>query len=289
MDRIKLSEFASSKVYSFLGVFANLDAITVAVYKDGSATPEAMTTGTAVQIGTTGVFYYPLSDLVTPPTAFAEYYWTMVDATTKKYSGFFRVGGWVESASSGPGANSVTITVNDAVPVPILGVEVQVWNAAQTVKLDSKNTNSSGIVVFALDDGAYKVVLAKPQYSFTVPEDLTVSGTTTDTYAGAAIVITPSSGAGENEVSIFVSSQRPTVSLASLTGTAEIISLPAELSGVFYSGQKVNGTYDPANNRIYWVLPRSSTVQFKVSELGIEGSDAQKAITDAASSDYKDL
>ncbi len=289
MDRIKLSEFASSKVYSFFGVFTNGDAITVNVYKDGSGTPQSMTTGTATQIGTTGVFFYPLSDLVTAPTAFAEYFWTMEDATTKKYSGFFRVAGWVESASSGPGANQVTITVNDTIPVPILGVEVQIWNAAQTVKLDTKNTNSSGIAVFALDDASYKVVLAKPQYSFTVPEDLVVSGVTTDTYTGTAIVITPGSGAGECEVSVFVSSQRPTIALASLQGTAEIISLPAELSGIFYTGQKVDGTYDSSNTRMFWILPRGSTVQFKISSMGIEGVDAQKAIPAAASADYKDL
>jgi len=289
MDRIKLSEFASSKVYSFFGVFADGDAITVNVYKDGSSTPESMTTGTAVQIGTTGVFFYPLSDLVTPPTAFSEYFWTMEDATTKKFSGLFRVAGWVETASSGPGANQVTITVNDAVAVPILDVEVQIWNEGLTVMLDFKNTDSSGEAVFALDDDSYKVILAKPQYSFTVPEDLTVSGVTVDTYTGTAIVITPGSGAGECEVSVFTSSQQPTISLASLEGTAEIISLPAEISGIFYPGQKVVGTYQPSNNRIFWILPRGSTVQFKISTLGIEGVDAQKAIPDSASENYKDL
>jgi len=289
MDRIKLSEFASSKVYSFLGVFTDGDSITVAVYKDGSATPETMTTGTAVQIGTTGVFYYPLSDLVTPPTAFSEYFWTMEDTTTKQYSGLFRVAGWVETSSSGPGANSVTITVNDTVPNPIAGVEVKVFNSAQTVLLDIKTTDANGQVVFAIDDGSYKIQLAKTQYTFDVPEDLTVSDVTTDTYEGTPIVITPGSGAGECEVSVFVSSQRPTIALASLTGTAEIISLPAELSGVFYTGQKVSGTYDSSNTRMFWVLPRGATVQFKISDMGIEGVGAQKAIPDSASADYKDL
>ena len=289
MDRIKIAEFDSLKVYSTFGVFANGDVITTNVYKDGSSSAESQTAGTVTQIGTTGVFAYPLSDLVNNPTTLTEYYWTMEDATTKKDSGFIRVGGWVETASSGPGANQVTITVNDAIPAPIAGVEVKVFNSAQTVLLDVKTTNASGQVVFALDDGAYKVQLAKTQYSFTVPEDLTVSGVTTDTYIGAPIVITPGSGAGECEVSIFVSSQRPTIALASLTGTAEIVSLPAEISGVFYTGQKVAGTYDSSNTRIFWILPRGATVQFKVEDLGIESTDAQKAIPDAASADYKDL
>lgn len=286
MDRIKLSEFSSVKVYSPFGVFANGDVITINVYKNGSSTPEAKTTGTVSQIGTTGVFFYPLSDLTNQPTTFTEYYWTMADATTKKFSGYLRTGGWVETASSGPGANQTTITVNDSVPAPILEVEVQVWNSGQTVLLDTKTTNASGQVVFALNDGSYKVVLSKPQYSFTVPEDLTVSGVTTDTYTGAPIVITPGAGAGECEVSVFTSSQKPSVPLASLEGTAQIVELPAELSGVFYSGQKINGTYDSVNSRIFWVLPQGSTTSFKIDTLGIS---AEKAIPATSSANYKDL
>lgn len=286
MDRIKLSEFDSIKLYSSLGVFANGDTVTVKIYKDGSATPETPTVGTATQIGTTGIFYYPMSDIAAGPTAFGEYYWTMEDATTKKESGFFRVGGWVETASSGPGANATTITVNDATPNPISGVEVKVFNAAQTVLLDVKTTDANGQVVFALNDGSYKVQLSKNQYTFTVPEDLTVSGVSVDTYAGAPIVITPGSGASECEVSIFASSQRPTVPLSVLEGTATIVSLPVEISGVYYPNQKIAGTYDSINFRIFWILPQGATVAFKVDDLGIQD---EKAIPASSSADYKDL
>jgi hypothetical protein len=87
-------------------------------------------------------------------------------------------------------------------------------------------------------------------------------------------------------VSIFTASQRPTVPLSSLEGTAQIVSLPAEISGVYYPGQKVNGIYEPTNDRIYWILPQGATVSFQVIDLGIS---AEKAIPAASSANYKDL
>ena len=265
--------------------FTSLDTVTITLWDLSDDSVETLTSASCSEIASSGLFSWALSNITTYPTAYKEYVYEM-DNGAVEVSGKIIL---FDEADKANGANQVTITVNDGVPVPILGVEVQVWNAAQTVMLDSKSTDSSGQVVFALDDGAYKVRLAKPQYSFTVPEDLTVSSTTVDTYSGTAIVITPGSGAGECEVSIFAASQRPTVNLANLEGSAEIISLPAELSGIFYPGLKVTGTYDSVNGRVYWVLPRGSTVQFKVDLLGISSSDAQKAIPDSASADYKDL
>ncbi len=265
--------------------FTSLDTVTITLWDLSDDSVETLTSNSVTEIASSGLFSWTLSNITTYPTSYTEYVYQMTNGATL-------IEGKVvlfDEADKANGVNQVTITVNDGVPVPILGVEVQIWNAAETVMLDTKETDSSGQVVFALDDGAYKVRLAKPQYSFTVPEDLTVSGTTTDTYSGTAIVITPGSGAGECEVSIFTASQRPTVNLANLDGSAEIISLPAELSGIFYPGLKVPGIYDSINGRIYWVLPRGATVQFKVDDLGISSSDAQKAIPDSASADYKDL
>ncbi len=265
--------------------FTTFDTVTITLWDLSDDSVETLTSASCSEIASSGLFSWALSNITTYPTSYTEYVYKMDNTSVQIYGKVILH----DIADQANGANQVTITVNDGVPVPILGVEVQVWNAAQTVMLDSKSTNASGQVVFALDDGSYKVRLAKPQYSFTVPEDLTVSGTTTDTYAGAAIVITPGSGAGECEVSIFAASQRPTVNLANLEGSAEIISLPAELSGIFYPGLKVKGTYDSVNGRIFWVLPRGATVQFKVDDLGISSSDAQKAIPDSASADYSDL
>jgi hypothetical protein len=263
--------------------FTTLDTVTISIADLSDDSVVALDTNSCTEVTTSGVFKFPLSNITTYPTTPVEYVYIMTNGATTK-SGKITL---YAQEGSVNGANQTTITVNDSVPAPIVSVEVQVWNSGQTVLLDTKTTNASGQVVFALDDGSYKVVLSKPQYSFTVPEDLTVSGVTTDTYTGNAIVITPGSGAGECEVSIFSASQRPTVNLANLEGTAQIVNLPAELSGIYYPGQKISGTYvstSPA--RLYWILPQGATVSFKCDTLGIS---AEKAIPATSSADYKDL
>lgn len=263
--------------------FTTGDTVTISMADLSDGATVTLTSASCTEIGSSGIFRWPVSNITTYPTSFTEYSYIMTNSSTTK------VGKLVlfDIDDQANGANQTTITVNDSVPAPISGVQVQVFNSAQTVLLDVKSTDASGQVVFALNDGSYKVVMSKNQYSFTVPEDLTVSGVTTDDYTGSPIVITPGAGALENEVSIFVSSQRPTVNLSSLEGTAQIVSLPAELSGVYYPGQKIPGTYVSATPaRIYWILPQGATVAFQVKDLGIS---AEKAVPASSSSDYKDL
>jgi hypothetical protein len=265
--------------------FTTSDTVTITLLDLSDGSTETLDSNSCAEIGSTGLFSFELAQITTYPTSFTEYAYVMNNGAVNKDGKVILY----DEADKANGANQTTITVEDSGSSPIADVSVQVLNSAQTLLLDIKDTDSNGQVVFALDDGSYKIRLAKSQYSFTVPEDLTVSGTTVDTYDGTALVITPGSGAGECEVSIFTSSQRPTVSLASLSGTAQIINLPVELTGIYYPGQKIAGTYEPSNNRIFWILPRGSTCQFKVDDLGINSTAAQKAIPDAASADYKDL
>lgn len=104
MTRNLLSEVSSLKVYSSIGTFANGDTMSIAVYKDGSSTPETLTTGTLTEIGSTGIFYWNFSDLATAPTALSQYYWVMSDTTTKTESGIETFGGWPELLNSLPQA-----------------------------------------------------------------------------------------------------------------------------------------------------------------------------------------
>lgn len=262
--------------------FTTSDTVTISLADLSDGSTVALDSNACTEITTSGIFRWPVANITTYPTSFTEYSYIMTNGSATK------VGKLVlfDQADFANGANQVTITVNDTVPNPIEGVQVQIWNSADTVLQDIKSTNASGQVVVMLNDGDYKVKLFKSLVSFTVPEDLTVSGTTTDTYEGTLITITSGAGAGECEVSIFSASQRPTVALSSLTGTAQIVSLPAELTGVFYPGKKIDGTYDSVLGRIFWVLPRGATVAFKVDDLGIQ---TENAIPDQASADYKDL
>ena len=288
MNRHILSEASSIKVFSPVGVFANGDTMSITVYKDGSSTPESLTAGTLTELGSTGIFFWPFSDLVNAPTALSQYYWTMQDTTTKKSSGSEIFGGYPNDISSVSGANQVTITVEETDTTPIASVEVQILNAAQDTVLDRKLTDVNGDAVFALDDGSYKARLTKPQVTFTVPEDLTVSGTTVDTYNGTLLTITSVAGVNECEVSIYVSSQRPTIPLLNLSGTAQIKVLPTLLSSVYYSGEKIDGSFDSTNKRMFFVLPQGAIVEFLIKDI-LGTTKVSKLIPATATANFQDL
>lgn len=116
-----------------------------------------------------------------------------VVAVVNGVSGKAVVGEFVIEEASG--ANAVTITVRQADLTPIPDVSVRILNSAQTLTLKTATTNAIGQVVTALNDGSYKVRLSKSLVNFTVPETLTVSGTTTIAYTGAPISVTaPATG-----------------------------------------------------------------------------------------------
>ena len=276
-QRISLSESAYLSEE-----FTTGNTVTISMYDLSDGSEIALDSSSCTEIGATGVFRFALSNITTYPTSFTEIVYIMDNSVTTKSGKVILY----DPDELTTGANQVTLTIQDDDTDPIEGVEVKVYNSAQTLLLGIKTTDSNGQVVFSLNDGSYKVRLYKSLVDFTVPEDLTVSGVTTDTYTGTLLTITSGAGAGECELSIFVSSQRPTVALSSLSGTAQIVSLPAEISGVYYPGLKISGTYSSTQKRIYWVLPRGATCNFRVPDLGIQ---AEKAIPDAASADYSTL
>lgn len=262
--------------------------ITITVYRNASGTPEILTDNVCLQQGTSGVYIWSFSNLDSAPASYSDYFWTMTNGS-EAVDGSERFGGWPDQVSNLQGLNTVTITVKDnaATPLAIEGVKVEIYNSDNTVFQDGKTTDINGQAVFLLNNGSYKVRLAKTQVGFAIPEDLTVSGATSQEYTGIPVQIVSGAGAGECEVSIFAASQRPSTNLASLKGTAQIVNLPVNLGGKYYPNQKIEGNYSSVGDaRLYWVLPIGATVQFKVDDLGI--SD-QKAIPDQVSADYKDL
>jgi hypothetical protein len=283
MSRFVLSEIATTVIR---GRFVTGDTISVTIYNNASGTPVPLDSNSCIEIGTTGFFVFGLNNITTPPTSYADLLFIMSDGDTAEVSGNIIFGGFLETIDANVGANEVTITIEESDETPIVSAEVQLLNSDQTVVLDTKITDSNGEVVFSADDGSYKVRSTKAQVSFTLPETLTVSGTTTDTYNGIVNVISPESGAGECEVSIFSASQKPSAYLSTLKGTAIIKSLPTLLTGIYYSGQKVLGAYSASTGRLYWILPRGAVVAFVVDDLGI---NTEKTIPDSASSDYQDL
>jgi hypothetical protein len=71
------------------------------------------------------------------------------------------------------GANAVTITVEDATPTLLSSASVRITQGANT---QPKQTNSSGIASFSLDDGSYTISITKGGYTFT-PVTISVDAT----------------------------------------------------------------------------------------------------------------
>jgi hypothetical protein len=95
---------------------------------------------------------------------------------------------------TGTGNRVVTIHVQDALAADIADVLVRIGTA-------SAYTDSGGDAVFALDDGAYDVILRKDFVTFTVPESLTVAGDGTHNYTG--VVFAPSVPTAPNTCVVY--------------------------------------------------------------------------------------
>ena len=63
-------------------LFTDGDTVTIAVYKNGSSTPESLTSNVCAQKGTTGIFEWSYSNLTTPPTIFQQYTWIMTNQSS---------------------------------------------------------------------------------------------------------------------------------------------------------------------------------------------------------------
>jgi len=87
----------------------------------------------------------------------------------------------------GTGARTVTITVNDGASV----LQNAIVRLSQGVENYVGKTNSSGVIVFAVDDATWDVAITKSGYRFT-PTTLVVDGAETRTYSMTARAFTPS-------------------------------------------------------------------------------------------------
>ena len=100
-----------------------------------------------------------------------------------------------QQASAGTGARTVTITIDDGTN-PIENVKVRVTSGAETY---AQTTDSSGQVVFYLDDATWTVVITKAGYQGT-SASLAVSSDISQTYSITQIVAVAASDYGYSDV-----------------------------------------------------------------------------------------
>lgn len=190
---------------------------------------------------------------------------------------------WVSGSLTG--SNTVTLTLYlTGTTTPILDARLEIWNFDLSSILTFGITDANGQISFTADNGNYKVKFKKSGYSFTTPDDLTVSGDTTTTYYGDTITITEPSESNTCRVYEFCYGQDG-LPVQEAYGIARIVSIPLDDGGVLYTNDEVQGTYNSENGLIYWDIVYGAQVKFTISDFGIIGpkiipEEATKRISD---------
>ncbi len=189
------------------------------------------------------------------------------------------------------GNRLVTLTFYlTATVTPIQGIEVDIWNNGQTVKQNGQplTTDANGQITVSLNDGTYKVRPRKQGYTFTVPETLTVSGNTSQTYYGNTIDIGAPLAANACRVYEYCFMPDDQTPMATVKAKAKIVGLPYDYNGKYHSGQEIDGTYNAVTGVVYWDLVWGSRVEFFIRDIHEEEvtkvipSEVEKRLEDIA-------
>jgi hypothetical protein len=174
---------------------------------------------------------------------------------------FFQIKAKVDAQLSGP--SNVTLTIEEADTTPIGSVYVVIKDVTEVITLWTGITDINGQVTFTAQDTSYKVILNKVGVAFNASEDLTVSGTTAETYNGTVLVI-PTPGSPE-AVTIYEDfrNQDDNGIPSSIDVTAEIIKLPYNFNDTVHKGDKVDAIYNNVTGRATWELVKGAKVRFR--------------------------
>lgn len=287
MKQFVIGELASGIMRVFM---TTGETVTAALY-DASGSVVPLTSGATTEIGATGIFSWPLSDITTPPTAYQDYLVVFTGSVTGSIADEFRVAGWPETLINGliaspVGASSVTITVQDQDTNPIGSVGVGIYDSTNTVLQGSGVTAADGTFSFSMNDGTYKVRLFKNQVNFSAVETLTVSGTTSTTYTGEALTIPAPVESNVNRVYSYAFNQSGSNAVLDINATAEIKGLPFNSGSGYHIGDKVKPTFSTSDGFFYWDLPYSAVVYFRADAFGIKG---QATVPSQATTDLQTL
>lgn len=181
------------------------------------------------------------------------------------------------------GDSMVTLTIDDGTD-PVVGATVRVHNSGNTGNpLRTETTNSDGEVTFSIDDGTYKVRVSKSGYSFTVPETLTVSGATVDTYSGVAgFTIPPPSTA---DVCVVFGTVRDGADNPIDDAAIAVYAITPQVAAGEQMGNPIIATTTNASGQFTIELKRQAEVQFTITKAGNTYRDSVLTVPDADSQD----
>jgi hypothetical protein len=152
--------------------------------------------------------------------------------------------------------------------LPIQDVDVQIWNAANTVLVTKGDTDASGVMTTSLNDGTYTVRMLKGGYTFT-NQTLAVSGVTSAAYTGTIINIGTPTAPDACRCYEYCMSLDGLTPLATITATAIMVDPPYDSGGEIHNSAAVNGTYSAITGLVYWDIVQGAKITFKIDETGL--------------------
>jgi len=169
-------------------ITTNLDAkvSTRSTYAGGAATPTDVTNAVATVDAYTGAAASAILSALSPVDTAVEIAAAVLDAARSSHVASGSVGEALNLVAP-TGARQITIHVQDGAGAALEGVEVDIYDAANTAHKAHGLTDSSGNWVIHRDDAVYKVRLVKALYAFSLGT-LTVTADATATFVGSAVV-----------------------------------------------------------------------------------------------------
>lgn len=189
-----------------------------------------------------------------------------------------------------PGPFTATITFTDDVTLAALvGVRVIIRDEASAAIVGYGYSDSAGEVVMALTAGTFRIIATLAGYFFPSPTFGIIDADVTPAVAGTAAGLPPAPGfPGDCRLSLYVGGQSVADAYAAgeITAWAEIIDLPYESGGRFYSGQRIAGTLDVARQELWWEIVQGARIKLTAH---FQGIDDKIIIPEAANADASTL
>ncbi len=158
--------------------------------------------------------------------------------------------------STGTGARTVTVTVNDGTTA-LQNAKVRLTDGANTY---TGLTNASGVVTFNVDDATYTVSITKSGYSF-AGTTLVVDGTEAVTYSMTVTSVTPPTEPSLSAVEVMCLSATFTAQ-SGIAIDFRLAAIPSGDQNRAMPSAKVTVTSD-ADGIARWEAPQGATIEYK--------------------------
>jgi len=145
MARNRLNEISVQKA---VGTFTSGNTVTITIYDVSDNSNPATSSLACAEIGTTGIFKWPFSNITTAPTSYIKYLYIMTNGSLKQ-TGVEEFGGWTEDIIVGQ------------IPASICKVSVSLFESDGDETLSSEHYNETQKPFAQITGGNYQASSSK--------------------------------------------------------------------------------------------------------------------------------